>query len=252
MAKKPKKPKSPPTIESIIKGINSKLKNTFITFGGAHSREYNDVLKIITTAFTYMNPETEKYETLNISSLLRENKDSPTQITRSMKFSVYEFWKSHETELRTAYDAILNLGSINKMIGNRIDSMEFLSDEKKAEWKKNPQKHIEIIQSSSLADFASSFEDSDLYETLNALLDFEESLPEHLKDYKYIGGIERALNQFHGHMDREYRYGMALREFLKAKSEHEMTLRERLVDGSDAPFEYQDEPTDERKYDMSI
>lgn len=250
MAKKPKKPKSPPTIESIIKGINSKLKNTFITFGGAHSREYNNVLKIITTAFTTYNPESEAYETINISSLLREAKDAPTQVSRSKR--IYDFWEFHEHELRYAYNAILDLGSINKMISKRIDSMEFLSDKKKEEWKKNPQKHIEIIQSSSLADFASSFEDSDLYETLNALLDFEESLPEHLKDYKYIGGIERALNQFSGHMSREYRYGMALREFLKAKSEHEMTLRERLVDGSDAPFEYQDEPTDERKYDMSI
>lgn len=250
MAKKPKKPKSPPTIESIIKGINSKLKNTFTTFGGAKSREYNNVLKIITTAFTTYNPETDAYETINISSLLREAKDVPTQVSRSKR--IYDFWEFHEHELRSAYNAILDLGSINKMIGSRIDSMEFLSDEQKEAWKKEPQKHIEIIQSNSISDFASSFEDSDLYETLNALLDFEESLPEHLKDYKYIGGIERALSQFSGHMDREYRYGMALREFLKAKAEHEMTLRERLVDGSDAPFEYQDEPTDERKYDMSI
>ncbi len=250
MAKKPKKPKSPPTIESIIKGINSKLKNTFITFGGAHSREYNNVLKIITTAFTTYNPESEAYETINISSLLREAKGAPTQVSRSKR--IYDFWEFHEHELRYAYNAILDLGSINKMIGNRIDSMEFLNEEQKKEWKKEPNKHLEIIRSSSLADYASSFEDSDLYETLQSLLEYEESLPEELKDYRYIGGLERALSQFSGHSPREFRYEMAEREFLRAKSEHEMKLREGLTEGSDAPFEYQDEPTDERKYDMFI
>lgn len=238
------------TVESILKGINKKLKDAFKVFGGAKSREYNNIRKIITTAFTGYNPETDAYETLNISSILRETNGAPTQISRSKRIA--GFWEAHEEELRTAYGAILNLGSIRQMAMRRIDSMEFLNEEQKKEWKKEPEKHLEIIRSSSIADFASSFEDSDLYETLNALLDFEESLPEHLKDYKYIGGIERALSQFSGHMDREYRYEMALREFLKAKAEHEMTLRERLVDGSDAPFEYQDEPTDERKYDMSI
>lgn len=237
------------TVESILKGINKKLKGTFETFGGAKSREYNNIRKIITTAFTTYNPETEAYETINIDSILRESKGAPTQISRSKRIS--GFWEAHEEELRTAYNAILNLGSIKQMIGRRIDSMEFLLDKQKAEWKKEPNKHLEIIRSSSLSDYASSFEDSDLYETLQSLLEYEESLPEEYKDYRYIGGLERALNQFSGHSPREFRYEMAEREFLRAKSEHEMKLREGLTDGSDAPYEYE-EPSDDRQYDMSI
>lgn len=237
------------TVESILKGINKKLKGTFETFGGAKSREYNNIRKIITTAFTTYNPETDTYETINIDSILREAKGAPTQISRSKRIA--GFWEAHEEELRTAYNAILNLGSIKQMIGRRIDSMEFLNEEQKKEWKKEPNKHLEIIRSSSMADYASSFEDSDLYETLQSLLEYEESLPEELKDYRYIGGLERALNQFSGHGDRKFRYEMAEREFLRAKSEHEMKLREGLTEGSDAPYEYE-EPSDDRQYDMSI
>lgn len=237
------------TVESILKGINKKLKDAFKVFGGAKSREYNNIRKIITTAFTGYNPETDSYETLNISSLLREDKGTPTQISRSKRIA--GFWEAHEEELRTAYDAILNLGSIRQMVYRRIESMEFLSEEQKKEWKKEPNKHLEIIRSSSLSDYASSFEDSDLYETLQSLLEYEESLPEEYKDYRYIGGLERALNQFSGHGDRKFRYEMAEREFLRAKSEHEMKLREGLTDGSDAPYEYE-EPSDDRQYDMSI
>lgn len=102
-----------------------------------------------------------------------------------------------------------------------------------------------------MADYASSFEDSDLYETLQSLLEYEESLPEEQKDYRYIGGLERALSQFSGQSTRKFRYEMAEREFLRAKSEHEMKLRERLSEGSDAPYEYE-EPSDDVKYDMSI